>query len=55
MRIGRAADDRGAILVDLSAANDQLTSDGDNYHDCRHLSDAGNAIVARVFYDTIDR
>jgi hypothetical protein len=52
-RIREAAANSGATFVDLAAANDEIASEAANFFDCRHLSAAGNAIVARVFFDAM--
>jgi hypothetical protein len=54
-RIREAATNSGATLVDLAAANDEITLDTANFYDCRHLSAKGNAIVAQVFFDTLSQ
>ncbi len=48
-RIRQAASNTGATVVDVAGLDDQLRGDGANYHNCNHLSAAGNAIVAELF------
>lgn len=48
-RIRAAAEREGAALVDVAAGDDALHADSANFHDCNHLSAAGNAIVAELF------
>jgi len=52
-RIRAAADARGAVLVDVAALNTQITADPTNYENCSHLSAAGNALVAGLFFEEI--
>lgn len=52
-RIRAAAAQGGATLVDVAAIGDELQSDASNYINCNHLSAAGNAIVADVFFETL--
>ena len=53
-RIRAAAVEQGAILVDV-AGEDGIGSNADNYHDCNHLSEDGNGIAARLFFEAIDQ
>ncbi len=52
-RIREAAQNQGAVLVDVAAADDDLREDEANYFDCNHLSEQGNAIVADLFLKAI--
>lgn len=52
-RIRAAAANQGAFLVDVAAEDDVIRGNADNYFDCNHLSEEGNAIVAEVFFDQI--
>jgi len=51
--IRAAAANQGAILVDVAAEDDLIRADPDNYVDCNHLSEQGNAIVADLFFNVI--
>ncbi|MBI4717884.1 MAG: SGNH/GDSL hydrolase family protein [Planctomycetes bacterium] len=51
-RIRSAAADAGATLVDIAAVTD-IAADPANYHDCNHLSTAGNELVAARFADVV--
>ena len=53
-RIRLAAQNRGAILVDVETQAQALLADRNNYHDCNHLSDQGNRIVADVFFAVVE-
>lgn len=48
-RIRRAAEQTGAVLVDVAILGEALTADPDNYHNCNHLSVLGNELVAELF------
>lgn len=52
-RIRQTATARGATLVDIARDADDLADDADNYVNCNHLSEAGNARVAEVFRDDL--
>ena len=52
-RIRAAATARGAVLVDVADLDDVIRGDVENYYDCNHLSEQGNAIVADLFFETI--
>ncbi len=52
-RVAAAAAGSGAQLVDVAASDEALRADVENYHDCNHLSAAGNAIVAQLFADAL--
>lgn len=52
-RIRQAASNEGATLVELTGVGEQLATDAANFHDCTHLSAAGNEVVAGVFYNTL--
>lgn len=52
-RIGRAAANTGAELVDVADLDESLRGDGVNYHNCNHLSPAGNGIVAELFLSVL--
>jgi hypothetical protein len=54
-RIRQAAINRGAALVDITAANDVLQADDSNFVNCNHLSEKGNEIVAHLFFEALDR
>jgi hypothetical protein len=54
-RIRQAAADAGAVLVDVAREADELADERDNYTNCNHLSAAGNARVAEVFFAALDR
>lgn len=53
-RIRQAAANRGATLVEITAANSTLQSDSRNFANCNHLSEQGNRIVAEVFAQTLN-
>ncbi|NOX59068.1 MAG: SGNH/GDSL hydrolase family protein [Planctomycetes bacterium] len=53
-RIRLAAENAGAVLVDIEASGDELTADANNYFDCNHLSEAGNEIAADIFFNAIN-
>ena len=44
---------RGVVLVDVHAASDELQADDENFHDCNHLSEHGNEIVAGLFAEHV--
>jgi lysophospholipase L1-like esterase len=48
-RIGLAAENTDATLVDIESRSDEINASGENYFDCNHLSAAGNAIAADEF------
>ncbi len=52
-RIRDAAENGGAVLVDIATLNAELTSSAANFENCSHLSAAGNAIAAELFFDRI--
>jgi len=52
-RIRRAAEQSGAVLVDVAALGEALAADPDHYHDCNHLSALGNELVAELFASTL--
>lgn len=52
-RIRAAAAAQGAILVDVATLDASLRGSAANYHNCNHLSAAGNEIVAGLFFDLI--
>ncbi|MBU0719319.1 MAG: SGNH/GDSL hydrolase family protein, partial [Planctomycetes bacterium] len=52
-RLRATAARRGATIVDVAARADELLADRATYFDCNHLSEAGNEIVGRVFFDAL--
>lgn len=52
-RIRAAAAAQGATLVDVATLDATLRGSAANYHNCNHLSAAGNEIVAGLFFDVI--
>jgi len=52
-RIRSVAVESGAFLVDIAAEDDAIRAVRENYADCNHLSERGNAIVAEIFSDAI--
>jgi len=52
-RISLAADQRGALLVDVASVGDELLADSTNYFNCNHLSGRGNERVAELFRDAL--
>lgn len=52
-RIRTVAVESGAFLVDIAAHDDVIRAARENYTDCNHLSETGNAIVAEVFVDAL--
>lgn len=52
-RIRQAALNTGAIVVDVASANETLHAEDSNFVDCNHLSETGNAIIARLFAQAI--
>lgn len=53
-RIRNIASTNGATLVDVSTLGATLQADPNNYHDCNHLTEQGNAIVAELFAHKIN-
>ncbi len=53
-RIRLAAQNTGATLVDIETRSDEITSSNENYFDCNHLSEEGNAIAADEFLKTFE-
>jgi lysophospholipase L1-like esterase len=54
-RIALAAARQGATLIDVAALDDTLRSDDDHYENCNHLSESGNAIVAELFVEALNK
>jgi lysophospholipase L1-like esterase len=54
-RIRQAAVNTGAVLVDIASADDALHADDSNFVNCNHLSDRGNAVVAQLFVEALNR
>lgn len=52
-RIRAAAAAQGATVVDVATLDASLRGSAANYHNCNHLSAAGNEIVAGLFFDVI--
>lgn len=52
-RIRAAAAAQGATVVDVASLDASLRGSAANYHNCNHLSAAGNEIVAGLFFDVI--
>jgi len=52
-RIRSVAVESGAVLVDIASEDDAIRAVRENYSDCNHLSERGNAIVAEIFHDAI--
>lgn len=52
-RIRNVASTNGATLVDVFTLGMTLQADPNNYHDCNHLTEQGNAIVAELFFTEI--
>ncbi|MBN1346572.1 MAG: SGNH/GDSL hydrolase family protein [Phycisphaerae bacterium] len=52
-RIRQAAQNRGAVLVDVADSDAELRGDPANYQNCNHLSAQGNQIVAGLFAEAI--
>jgi len=48
-RIRNVATTYGATVVDVSTLGTTLQADPDNYFDCNHLTEQGNAIVVELF------
>lgn len=53
-RIRQAVQNRDAVLVDVETQALFFLEDRNNYHDCNHMSDRGNRIVADVFFTVLD-
>ncbi len=52
-RIRNVASTNSATLVDVSTLAATLQANSDNYHDCNHLTEQGNTIVAELFFSEI--
>ncbi len=52
-RIRTVAVETGAVLVDVAAEDEAIRASRDNYSDCNHLTQTGNAIVAGLFFDAM--
>lgn len=52
-RLRLAAANQAAEVVDVATLSIQLQADPANYFNCNHLSDAGNALVADLFFATV--
>lgn len=52
-RIRTVAAESGAVLVGVAAEDEAIRASRDNYSDCNHLTEAGNAIVAGLFSDAM--
>jgi len=53
--IRQAAQNQNATLVDVATLTQTLQADPNNYHDCNHLSEQGNRIVADLFYTVVQQ
>lgn len=54
-RIRAAVAARGSILVDVAAEDELLRASRENYFNCNHLSEQGNALAADLFFDAITK
>jgi len=49
-----AAENEGAVLVDVETVDETLRADPNNYFNCNHLSAHGKEIVAQLFADRLE-